>query len=225
MSSNSALTTLVRYAYVPAMVLGLNGAAYWVISNGHSPVWLGLLLLTAFASAFVAERISPWHEEWNHSHGDDVTNIWHVIVYELQNINGVLLIPLIAWLNPFTPVWPTEWPLWAQLVMALIAADFALMFLHFLSHRVPVLWRLHAVHHGVGRLYGFNGLIRHPLHQVVDMVIGTAPLVLLGMPIPVAILLGFAISVQLIVQHSNVSYELGPFRKHLSIAAFTTCTT
>ena len=89
--------------------------------------------------------------------------------------------------------------------------------MHYLSHRFTFLWRLHAVHHGVARLYGFNGVVRHPLHQAIDMTIGTAPLVMAGMPVDVAVLLGFAISVQLIVQHSNVSYELGPLRNHLSI--------
>lgn len=211
------ITLAVRYGYVPFMLIGFNVAAYWIVSNGHSFAWLGALLVAGFATAHLAERVTPCHEEWNHSHGDDVTNVWHILVYELQNINGILFIPLIAWLTPWEPIWPTDWPLWAQLAMALIIADFALMFLHFLSHRLPVLWRLHAVHHGVGRLYGMNGLVRHPLHQVVDMVIGTAPLAFAGMPVEVAVLLGFAISVQLIVQHSNVSYALGPFRPHLSI--------
>ena len=43
------------------------------------------------------------------------------------------------------------------------------------------------------------------------------PLALPGMPVDVAALPGFAISVQLIVQHTNVAYALRPFEKHLSI--------
>jgi sterol desaturase/sphingolipid hydroxylase (fatty acid hydroxylase superfamily) len=199
------------------MLLGLNAAAYLVVTQGHSYVWLAVLLATAFAVAHFAEHVLPWYAEWNDPHEDDKTNLLHTIVYEVQNTNGVLLIPLIAWLTPWSPIWPTEWPIAAQLLMAIVFADFVFTVLHFLSHRYPFLWRLHAVHHGVSRLYGFNGLVRHPLHQIIDMVLGTLPLVLAGMPIPVAILLGFAISVQLIVQHSNVAYALGPLRKHLAI--------
>jgi sterol desaturase/sphingolipid hydroxylase (fatty acid hydroxylase superfamily) len=91
------------------------------------------------------------------------------------------------------------------------------MTMHWLSHKWAPLWRLHAVHHGVGRLYGFNGVLRHPLHQVIDMVIGNMPLVIIGMPVPVAVVLGFLITVTLIVQHSNVDARLGPLTKHLSI--------
>jgi sterol desaturase/sphingolipid hydroxylase (fatty acid hydroxylase superfamily) len=212
-----AIQFAVRYGYVAFMILGLNAAAYFVVAGEHSYAWLAPLLAMAFVAAHFAERVAPWFEEWNEDHHDNATNIWHVIIYESQNINGLLYIPLIAWLTPWEPIWPTEWPLLAQLLLAIVLADFALMFLHFLSHRFDVLWRLHAVHHGVSRLYGFNGIVRHPLHQAVDMVVGTAPLVAAGMPVDVAILLGFAISVQLIVQHSNVAYALGPLENQLSI--------
>ena len=37
------------------------------------------------------------------------------------------------------------------------------------------------------------------------------------MPVDVAVLLGLAVSVQLIVQHSNVDYDLGPLQPWLSI--------
>jgi len=207
----------IRYGYAPFMILGLNAAAYFIVANHHSYAWLVLLLAAAFGAAHVAEHIAPWYEEWNQSHGDATTNIWHTLVYEIQNINGILFIPLIAWLTPWEPIWPTEWPLLAQLLLAIVLADFGFMLIHYLSHRYPLLWRLHAVHHGVSRLYGLNGLVRHPLHQVLDLVVATGPLALAGMPVNVAVLLGFAVSVQLIVQHSNVSYVLGPFRNHLSI--------
>jgi len=220
---NSApLRTLVRYGYVPFMLIGLNAAAIYVVTHGHSYVWLLPLLATAFAAAHVAERVVPFHEEWNHSHGDDEANIWHTIVYEGTSATGVLMIPLIAWVLSIQPgslmnLWPRDWSIPAQLVLAVLIADFMFTLIHYLSHRYSVLWRLHAVHHGVSRLYGFNGLVRHPLHQALDMVLGTAPMAIAGMPVEVAALLGFVISVQLIVQHSNVDAALGPFRNLLSI--------
>ena len=52
---------------------------------------------------------------------------------------------------------------------------------------------------------------------VIDMVVANMPLVIIGMPVPVAVVLGFIISVTLIVQHSNVDARLGPLQKHLSV--------
>lgn len=213
----SVLNGIVRFGYAPFMLLGLNGAAFWIVYNGYHYGWLALLLITAFAVAHLAERVAPWFDEWNDPHHDDQTNIAHALVYELSNINGVLMIPLIVWIFSVDGIWPTDWPLLGQVLLAIVIADFAFMFVHMLSHRYPLLWRLHAVHHGVDRLYGFNGLVRHPLHQTLDMIIGTLPLVILGMPVNVAVLLGFAVTMQLIVQHSNVATALGPFRNLLSI--------
>lgn len=209
---------IVRYGYLPFMLVGLNGAALWVVIH-HSYAWLAPLLLLAFASAHFAERALPFFPEWNENHGDEKTTLLHTMVYELSNISGVLAIPVVVWLFPYQGIWPVEWPLAAQLLLAILIADCAFTMVHYFSHRWSILWRLHAVHHGVARLVGFNGLVRHPLHQSLDMWIGTAPLVVMGMPVPVAILLGFTISVQLIVQHSNVAYASGPFRNHLSIGS------
>jgi sterol desaturase/sphingolipid hydroxylase (fatty acid hydroxylase superfamily) len=208
---------LVRYGFVPFMFLGLNGAAFAIVYHGYSYAWLALLLAVAIGLVFAAERIAPAYGMWNEDHGDKAATLAHAIVYEISNINGVLLIPVIVWLFPVQGIWPTHWPLIVQLVMAVVFADFAFTMVHYFSHRIPVLWRLHAVHHGVPRLYGFNGLVRHPLHQTLDMVVGTAPLVVMGLPVDVAVLLGFVISIQLLVQHANIGYELGPLRNHLSI--------
>jgi sterol desaturase/sphingolipid hydroxylase (fatty acid hydroxylase superfamily) len=215
----SAMQSIVRYGYAPFMMLGLTGAAYWVMTSGHSYLWLVPILLTAFATAFAAEKIAPFFDEWNDhdDHGDGHANFWHTVIYELSAFNGVMLIPIIQWLFPVPHIWPTDWPLWAQVLLAFLIADFAFWAMHYLSHRKPVLWRLHAVHHGVSRLYGFNGVIRHPLHQSLDMIVAQAPLVMLGMTQDVAIMLGMLITVTLIVQHSNVAQALGPFENHLSI--------
>lgn len=211
------LRAAARSAFVPFMLIGLNGVAIALVATNQSYLWLALVLATAIAVAHGAERIAPAYPEWNHDQDDTGTNIFHAAVYEMSSINGVLLIPLIVWLLPSWTLWPTSWPLVAQVLLAIVAADFAFTMVHYLSHRYEWLWRLHAVHHGVSRLYGFNGLVRHPLHQTLDMVIGTLPLVLLGMPTDVAVLLGVAIALQLMVQHANVDYVLGPFRHHLSI--------
>ncbi len=211
------LRTAVRYLYVPLLLIGFNGLALWLVASDRSYGWLAAVLAAAIGLAFLAERILPLHDAWNQSHGDEHRDVLHAIVYEISNINSVLLLPLLTWMMPWQGVWPHDWPLLAQVLLAVIVADFGLSMLHWLSHRVPLLWRLHSIHHGSTRLYGFNGLVRHPLHQVIDLTIGTLPLVLAGMPQNVAILLGLAISIQLIVQHSNVDYVLGPFAKWLSI--------
>lgn len=70
----------------------------------------------------------------------------------------------------------------AQVLLAVAVTDMGVTLVHVASHRVGWLWRMHAVHHSVRRFYGFNGLMKHPLHGALELAAGTAPLLVLGMP-------------------------------------------
>lgn len=117
------------------------------------------------------------------------------------------------------PIWPSGWPLAFQLLLAILISDVGITLAHFASHRLSSLWRLHAVHHSVKRLYGFNGLMKHPLHQLIETVAGTTPLLFVGVPQNVLMLLVVAVVLQLLLQHSNVAYFTGPLRRVLAINA------
>lgn len=67
-------------------------------------------------------------------------------------------------------------------------------------------------------MYGFNGLMKHPLHQAIETLAGTAPLLVLGLPFEVAALLGFAAAIQVMLQHANVDFCLGPFIRIWAVA-------
>ena len=59
--------------------------------------------------------------------------------------------------------------------------------LHRFAHRLPWLWRLHAVHHSDTRVDATTAHRHHPLEVIVNSFLGTPFLVLLGVPIMVAI--------------------------------------
>ena len=80
------------------------------------------------------------------------------------------------------------------------------------------MWQLHAVHHEVERMYGLNGILKHPLYQVIASIVCTGPLVLLGMPKEYSLVLVFMSFTQLLLQHSNTDYVLGPFRRVFAVA-------
>jgi len=153
------LRFLVRYGYAPLFFIGFIGAAVWMVANGASKIWLAGLLLPAIALSFIAERIAPFEENWNHSKGDTTRDTLHAVINELTNAASIAAIPILAAMTHGFDVWPGEWPLWAQLVMTILIADFGITMAHYASHKIEALWRLHAVHHSVERMYGFNGLI------------------------------------------------------------------
>lgn len=201
---------VIRLAYAPAFFVCYLWFAVTLAHKG-APLWaLPILLGSALAVSFVAERLAPYEKAWNRSHGDRGRDLMHAVVNEVSIALSVLALPLVSGLIPNFGLWPTGWPLWGQLTVAILVADFGITLAHYVSHRIPALWPLHAVHHSVERMYGFNGLLKHPLHQAIELAAGTAPLVLLGMPQDVAWLVAFAVAIQLILQHSNVDMKIGP---------------
>jgi sterol desaturase/sphingolipid hydroxylase (fatty acid hydroxylase superfamily) len=213
----AVLRFYARYLYVPTLLIGLNGVALYMMAQGYRYLLLAFPLLAAICLSLWMERVLPYEEEWNESHDDVGKDIAHGLVYEAGNLITLGLLLLISLKLPQIELWPTSLPFVAQFLLAALFADCIMTLIHYWSHRLGWLWKFHAIHHGVHRLYGFNGFVRHPLHQALDIAFGTLPLVVLGLPVPVAAALGIAIAIQLILQHSNVDYELGPFQKLLSI--------
>ena len=215
---SSTARWLVRYVYAPFMILVPNAIALAIVGNGYAYYWLAPVALAALGISFAAERVAPYEPEWNHDHDDTPRDIAHGIIYEICSFNSMVILPFLTmWIPWAGAVWPSDWPLALQLVFAIVLADIGVTLIHFWSHRLPILWRFHEIHHSSQRLYGLNGLVRHPVHQTLDLAIGFMPLVLLGLPLDIAVLLGFAVTVQLLLQHSNADVRVGPFSQILAI--------
>ncbi|MCZ0866812.1 sterol desaturase family protein [Dasania sp. GY-19] len=211
------LELLVKCLYLPFFLIAGNGVAiYWVAQDYSTLVlmaWIGFFITLSF----LIERWLPFDTAFNRSQGDMGRDVTHALVNESLSILGVVSVPVIASFIPFPSAWPSDIPLWLQVLLAVIIADIGITLAHYASHRYNALWQLHAVHHSVKRMYGFNGLMKHPLHQTVETLAGTTPLLLMGAPQEVLMLLVVAVVIQLLLQHSNVAYFAGPFRYLLAI--------
>ena len=129
---------------------------------------------------------------------------------------GILAVPvMVAAVSP-RGWWPADAPLIARLVIAVTVLDAGVTMAHWVSHRWAMLWRFHSVHHGARRLYGLNGLMKHPVHLIIETIAGMAPLIVLGIDATTASVLAGFIAVQLLVQHANVSYSVGALERWLA---------
>jgi sterol desaturase/sphingolipid hydroxylase (fatty acid hydroxylase superfamily) len=206
-------TLLFACLYAPLFWLGFLGAAVWLVEVRGLTLWSLLpLSLLAIVVSFLAEAVLPYDRNWNHGHGDRLRDWLHAFVNEALGLASLGGLPLLAALSPLQCLWPSHWPLVLQLLLALMLADAGITLVHWASHRARWLWKFHAVHHSVQRMYGFNGLMKHPLHAGIEAAGAFAPLLLLGIPLPVAALLAFAVAIQLLLQHSNVDIRPGPLR-------------
>ncbi len=212
------MNTVIRYFYAPIFFIGFIGIAIWLVANQINKLWLIPMLVVAIAVSFVCERLLPYERSWNLPKGDSKRDTVHALVNEFFNVIAVSAIPIIAVLFPFHGAWPHQWSLVWQLGLAILIADFGITLMHYFSHKVEFLWRFHAVHHSVERMYGFNGLMKHPAHQAIELIAGTTPLILMGMPLEIGALLAYSVAIQLLLQHSNVDIRLGNLSYFWAIA-------
>ena len=61
------------------------------------------------------------------------------------------------------------WPYWVKLVIALLVLDLAIWFQHLVSHKVPIFWRLHRVHHADRDIDVTTAVRFHPIEIALSM--------------------------------------------------------
>lgn len=79
-------------------------------------------------------------------------------------------------------------PTWSAVVISVILLDFAIYLQHVMFHAVPVLWRLHMVHHADLDFDVTSGLRFHTIEILLSFGIKCAAIVLLGVS-PLAVLI------------------------------------
>lgn len=214
-AKNRSFEIVIRYVFVPLVLVG-GGGAIVALSPVSKPAVAGVVLAAMLVS-FVAEWAVPFDVAWNRPRGDRMRDAVNAIVNESSTAIGVLVVPTVVSAVPHVVSWPDGVPFMIQVVSAAVVLDVGITVAHWWSHRNDLLWRFHAVHHSVTRMYGFNGLVKHPVHQAVETTAGMLPLVLVGIPGDVAAAVAGLVVLQLLLQHSNVDYRVGKLGRWVAL--------
>lgn len=73
-------------------------------------------------------------------------------------------------------------PVWLAVPVSVLLLDLLIYWQHRVTHAVPLLWRLHRVHHADPELDATSGLRFHPLEILLSMGVKMAAVVALGAP-------------------------------------------
>ena len=95
-------------------------------------------------------------------------------------------------------------PAWIELVLALFLLDLAIYLQHRLFHYVPVLWRLHRMHHADLDVDVTTGARFHPVEILLSLGIKFIVIVVLGTPSLAVLLFEIALNATSMFNHSNV---------------------
>lgn len=175
------------------------------------------LVLVIYGAIFAPiERLIPWSRKWLDGGNDMSVDLmmfysgvfWSVIANFLVKV--WLLVQIIEWLEPLgRSIWPDQLPGVVQVFLFILIKDFFRYWYHRWMHEIPFMWRWHAVHHSVERLYWLNGIRSHPLEILVQTLIWAIPLALLQ-PSPEIVMVSVLMALSIgIFQHANIDADLG----------------
>jgi len=97
-----------------------------------------------------------------------------------------------------------DMPFWLAVGFGLMALDFIIYLQHVMFHAVPLLWRLHMVHHADLDFDVTTGLRFHPMEIVVSMGIKLAAVAVLGPPVLAVLIFEVVLNATAMFNHSNI---------------------
>ncbi len=208
--------TLARWFGFP-MLFGGAGMVAWTTYDPGTVAWSMPALVGAAGLLTVAlERWIPFEPAWNARQPLSADAVFLGLTTLVVRAAEALVWSLLAMLAvdafpPPVPLWPTSWPVLAQLALALAVGDFLPYLYHRASHESSgFLWRVHSVHHAPEQMYAFNFARFHPLNAASTAMLTLLPLALLGTPAPILFTATVLHNLHGLLSHSNVDFRLGP---------------
>jgi sterol desaturase/sphingolipid hydroxylase (fatty acid hydroxylase superfamily) len=174
---------------------------------------LGSTLIFIFIEKlFALRRDQPvFRAEWQTDFHHFIVN--HMVVGFILLATNLLVHKLFGWAaNDGIRGWVAGLNFWVALLLIILVADMVQYWTHRGYHEVPLLWRLHAVHHSVKSMDWLAGSRQHILELLITRTLVLAPIYVFGFSKEVIDAYIVVVGFQAVFNHANVSVRLGPLR-------------
>lgn len=174
---------------------------------------LGSSLIFIFIEKLFALRKDQpvFRAEWQTDFHHFIVN--HMVVGFILLATNLLVHKLFGWAgNDGIRGWVQGLNFWVALFLIVLVADLVQYWTHRAYHEVPLLWRLHAVHHSVKSMDWLAGSRQHILELLITRTLVLAPIFVLGFSKEVIDAYIVIVGFQAVFNHANVSVRLGPLR-------------
>lgn len=188
----------------------------------HTPyIGLDWFILDLFGSSlififieklFALRKDQPvFRPEWQTDLHHFIVN--HMVVGFVLLATNLLVHRLFGWATADgVQAWVRDLPFVAAVLLILLVADLVQYWAHRAYHEVPLLWRIHAVHHSAKSMDWLAGSRQHILELLITRTLVLAPIFVLGFAKEVIDTYIVIVGFQAVFNHANVSVRLGPLR-------------
>lgn len=145
-------------------------------------IFLGLFAVLATAEALLPRRpralprLRRWPTNWALVLIDTATLRLMALVVPALAVGAALDAQAKGW-GLFNRL---DWPLWAEVLISLLVLDWLIWLQHLVTHKVPLLWRIHRVHHADRDMDVTTAIRFHPVEIALSMLLKIGAVYLLG---------------------------------------------
>ncbi len=173
-------------------------------------IFLGLFTLFAVIEALAPRRAQsePRGRRW-------LTN-WGMTVLNTVTLRALAVgLPLLA-VGAAVDAGQNGWgilnnvdlPAWIEVIFAILFLDFAIWLQHLITHKIPILWRLHRVHHADRDIDVTTAIRFHPVEIALSMLLKIGIVYLLGPAAIAVILFEILLNGTAMFNHANMRLPL-----------------
>lgn len=171
-------------------------------------IFFGLFLVLAALEQFAPRRpqtrVRRWWVNWALIVVDSITLRAMAIFLPLLAVGAALDADARGW-GLFNAV---TLPFAIELILTILILDFAIWAQHLITHKVPILWRLHQVHHTDDEVDVTTAIRFHPVEIALSMLFKIGLVYLLG-PAAIAVLVfEILLNATAMFSHSNLFLPL-----------------
>jgi len=190
--------------------------------QGRGPLAFGIAYALLAMALYALERFIPYERSWLADDGQLPADLAHTLVskslaYWLV-VTGASL-GLYSTAPAAETLWPEHWPLALQVLLGLIVSEFGFYWAHRVSHEWRPMWRFHAVHHSVRRLWFANTGRFHLMDTFRSMAFGLPLLFLLQAPEIIFTWVSATTAFIGLLTHCNVDFRTRPLHRILNTPA------
>ena len=220
MSRRTRLRDGLAWLSFPVLMGGFVALASWGLARGYPPGrWGAGLTVANFFTILAVEQLLPRHPATSlFRDRQSLCDVGHGILLAVARPLGtaasVALLAGLAELRglaPFSDPWPRAWPFALQFALAFLVWTFADYWIHRSLHRFDRLWWFHAIHHDTPQMHILKSGRIHLGEELLNAAVKPIPLLLLGAPPEVLVLLRMWLVFDGNLVHSNIDQRFPSF--------------
>ena len=193
----------------PGLLLSCCAILAYGFAQGRATLYFNLSYAWIVLWLLWLEYRLPYRADWRRPDGQIFQDLAHSALN--KGVVQLLIVSLAArgLLDHRSNGFLSDAPLSAQVICGLIGAEFGLYWAHRLKHEWPALWRFHAVHHSVRKLWLVNTGRFHFIDSLLAVVASLPFFLLSGMSMDAIIWVSAITAYIGILTHCNVAVNCG----------------